>query len=82
MQMPAVELDVSQAPAAVVCDAPNYWWKDVIDYNDCWQGLELIVHKMGSHALEMQSGHNGRMALQVNGEVLFWATMLRDHSGI
>lgn len=57
----------------------NYWWKDLIDHNDCWQGLELTVHKVSSLAMEMQSGHNGRMALQLNGEVLFWATVLKDH---
>lgn len=60
----------------------NYWWKDLIDHNDCWQGLELTVHKVNSLAMEMQSGHNGRMALQLNGEVLFWATVLKDHGGV
>ena len=60
----------------------NYWWKDLLDQNKCWQGLELTVRKGNRLALGMQSGHNGRMALQVNGEALFWATVLNDHSGV
>lgn len=60
----------------------EYWWKDLRDRNDRWQGLELMVREGAGQAMEMQSGHNGRMALQVNGETLFWATMLKDHSGV
>jgi hypothetical protein len=60
----------------------DYWWKDLLDHNDSWLGLELTVRKVDGQAMEMQSGHNGRMALQVNGETLFWATMLKDASGI
>lgn len=60
----------------------DYWWKDLIDHNDRWQGLELTVHKNNSLAMEMLSGQNGRMALRLNGEVLFWATVLKDHCGV
>ncbi|MGY5958656.1 Cytoplasmic protein [Kosakonia sp. BK9b] len=60
----------------------EYWWKDLLDRNESWQGLELKVRSGDGQAMEMQSGHNGRMALQVNGETLFWATMLQDHSGV
>lgn len=60
------------------------WWADLRDLNDVWQGLTLTVN-IPAHsglAMEMLSGHNGRMALQLNGEPLFWATMLSDHSGV
>ena len=60
----------------------NYWWKDLIDQNNCWQGLELTVHNVNSPVFEMQSGHNERMALLANSEALFWATVLKDHSGV
>lgn len=60
----------------------DYWWKDLRDRNESWQGLELMVREGDGQAMEMQSGHNGRMALQVNGKTLFWATMLNDHSGV
>lgn len=60
----------------------EYWWKDLHDRQDRWQGLELVVREGNGQAMEMQSGNNGRMALQVNGEPLFWATMLNDHSGV
>ena len=32
--------------------------------------------------MEMLSSHFGRMALQLGGEPLFWASMLEDHSGV
>ncbi|WP_039057597.1 hypothetical protein [Enterobacter sp. Bisph1] len=60
----------------------EYWWQDLRDSAKRWHGLELIVREGNGQALEMQSGHNGRMALQVHGEPLFWATMLKDHSGV
>ncbi|ANR81074.1 hypothetical protein BBB57_11710 [Kosakonia sacchari] len=60
----------------------DYWWKDLRDRNESWQGLELMVREGDGQAMEMLSGHNGRMALQVNGQTLFWATMLNDHSGV
>ncbi|MGK3115660.1 ParB/Srx family N-terminal domain-containing protein [Candidatus Pantoea formicae] len=62
----------------------GYYWKDLFDRNDDWQGLELTVSMNlgGSQAMEMLSGSHGRMALQVAGKTLFWATMLNDHSGI
>lgn len=60
----------------------DYWWKDFLDDHEHWQGLELIVRSGSTRAMEMLSGHNGRMALHVNGETLFWATMLKDHSGV
>lgn len=60
----------------------DYWWKDFIDQNNCWQGLELTIHNVTSPVFEMQSGHNERMALLVNGEALFWATVLKDSSGV
>lgn len=60
----------------------DYWWKDLLDQKERWQGLELQVREGGGPAMEMLSGHNGRMALQVNSETLFWATMLKDHSGV
>lgn len=61
----------------------QYWWKDLIDRNNTWQGLELTVQKQAAseHAMEMLSGHHGRMVLQFQKETLFWATMLKDHSG-
>lgn len=60
----------------------NYWWKDSRDRNDNWQGLKLFVKESTtSPALEMVSGHHGRMALMCDKEPLFWASMLKDHSG-
>ncbi|WP_352411088.1 hypothetical protein [Mixta sp. BE291] len=61
----------------------KYWWKDLTDRNNTWQGLELIVQNQPTphHAMEMLSGHHGRMMLQFQKETLFWATMLKDHSG-
>lgn len=62
---------------------PHYWWKDFLDRNDRWQGLELIVRDSEkAQTLEMLSGHHGRMALNVRGETLFWATVLNDYSGV
>ena len=62
----------------------QYWWKDLLDRNNRWQGLELTVRaeQHPGHAMEMLSGHHGRMALQFQGETLFWATVLKDHSGV
>ena len=62
----------------------QYWWKDLLDRNGHWQGLELQVQESDSpvQTMEMLSGHHGRMALQLQGETLFWATMLADHSGV
>lgn len=62
----------------------QYWCKDLLDRNNRWQGLELTVRaeQHPGHAMEMPSGHHGRMALQFQGETLFWATMLKDHSGV
>lgn len=62
----------------------DYWWKDLVDRNNQWQGLELTVkeNQRTEPAMEMLSGHFGRMALQLAGEPLFWASMLEDHSGV
>ncbi|AYH05572.1 hypothetical protein [Pectobacterium parmentieri] len=62
----------------------HYWWKDLLDRNNVWQGLELIVQGQApsKQNIEMLSGHHGRMSLQVRGEALFWASMLKDHSGV
>ena len=61
----------------------DYWWKDLLDRNAQWQGLELIVRETDcAQTLQMLSGHHGRMALKVRGETLFWATVLSDHSGV
>lgn len=62
----------------------QYWWKDLLDRNKHWQGLELIVKddRATKHAMEILSGHHGRMALKLQEETLFWATMLKDHSGV
>lgn len=64
--------------------AAAYWWQDLLDRNKTWQGLELIVRKSegAGQTMEMLSGHHGRMALQVRGDNLFWASMLKDHSGV
>ncbi|WP_213132931.1 hypothetical protein [Citrobacter sp. FP75] len=61
----------------------EYWWKDLFDRNDHWQGLELTLQENPKIplALEMLSGCNGRMALQAGAEMLFWASMREDHSG-
>lgn len=65
-------------------DMAQYWWKDLRDRDNVWQGLELIVQKaqQPGYAMEMLSGHHGRMALQFQGETLFWASMLKDHAGV
>ncbi|EPN9384364.1 hypothetical protein ROM48_17775 [Cronobacter malonaticus] len=62
----------------------HYWWKDLHDRNDAWLGLALTVkgETPAGLALEMLSGHHGRMALQLRGETLFWASMLKDYSGV
>lgn len=62
----------------------HYWWKDLHDRNDAWLGLALTVkgETPPGLALEMLSGHHGRMALQLRGETLFWASMLKDYSGV
>ncbi|MDH8265288.1 hypothetical protein QIG12_27085, partial [Klebsiella pneumoniae] len=62
----------------------QYWWKDLFDRNNNWQGLEptLKSSQRTDVAMEMLSGRYGRMALQVSGETLFWASMLKDHSGV
>ncbi len=62
----------------------NYWWKDLCDRNHVWQGLELQVnpHPQAPQAMEMLSGHHGRMSLVIQGVPLFWATMLQDHAGV
>ncbi len=62
----------------------DFWWQDFLDRNDRWQGLELIVREndASTRPLDMQSGHHQRMALQVRGETLFWATVLKDYSGV
>lgn len=60
----------------------HYWWKDFLDRDNSWLGLELQVAQGDGQAMEMQSGHHGRMALQINGETLFWATVLKNHGGV
>ena len=62
----------------------EYWWKDLFDRNNNWQGLEFTIraHQGVAQAMDMLSGHHGRMALQLHGETLFWASMLKDHSGV
>ncbi len=62
----------------------GYWWQDLVDRNNQWQGLELNLkgRLKTESVMEMLSGHYGRMALQHSGESLFWASMLEDHSGI
>lgn len=62
----------------------DYWWQDLVDRNNQWQGLELNLKdsQKNAPAMEMLSGHYGRMALQYCGETLFWASMLEDHSGV
>ncbi|MCU5771133.1 hypothetical protein N5923_02785 [Erwiniaceae bacterium BAC15a-03b] len=62
----------------------RYWWKDLLDRNHSWQGLELHSPP-GPDAgatIEMRSGHHGRMTLSVREMPLFWASMLNDHSGV
>lgn len=48
----------------------QYWWKDLFDRNNNWQGLELTLKssQRTDVAMEMLSGRYGRMALQVSGE--------------
>lgn len=60
----------------------EYWWNDLYNRSTRWQVLALHVRNAGHPAMAMLSGHHGRMALQINGETLFWATMLSNHSGI
>ncbi|ELB8880504.1 hypothetical protein RF944_004889, partial [Escherichia coli] len=52
----------------------EYWWKDLFDRNNNWQGLEFTIraHQGVAQAMDMLSGHHGRMALQLHGETLFW----------
>jgi hypothetical protein len=47
----------------------QYWWKDLFDRNNNWQGLELTLksNQRTDVAMEMLSGRYGRMALQVSG---------------
>lgn len=51
----------------------QYWWKDLFDRNNNWQGLELTLKssQRTDVAMEMLSGRYGRMALQVSGKTLF-----------
>ena len=44
----------------------DYWWQDLVDRNNQWQGLELNLKdsQKNAPAMEMLSGHYGRMALQ------------------
>ena len=61
----------------------QYWWKDLHDRNQAWLGLALHSQRpLTSPILEMHSGHHGRMALSLRGVPLFWASMLKDHSGL
>ncbi|NDO82124.1 hypothetical protein CJP72_15530 [Citrobacter sp. NCU1] len=62
----------------------GYWWKDLFDRNNHWQGLTLTVRENSGavQAVDILSGHHGRMALTLYGETLFWASMLKDHSGV
>ena len=60
----------------------KYWWEDFLDHEHSWQGLVINVAQNDARPLEMQSGHNGRLALKVKGETLFWATVLKDHGGV
>jgi hypothetical protein len=62
----------------------DYWWEDLLDDDNCWQGLKLQVRsaKRSANGLEMVSGHHGRMALLSEGKPLFWASMLKDHSAV
>ncbi|WP_409308089.1 hypothetical protein [Pectobacterium sp. B1J-3] len=62
----------------------HHWWKDLLDRNNRWQGLELYkqADSATTSAMEMRSGHNGRMALYIREIPLFWASMLNDHSGV
>lgn len=62
----------------------EYWWQDLCDRDNNWLGLEFTLkksHKAGP-VMDMLSGRYGRMALQISGETLFWASMLEDHSGV
>ncbi|EYU15150.1 hypothetical protein [Photorhabdus aegyptia] len=62
----------------------HYWWKDLLDRNNTWQGLELHnqADPAAVAAMEMCSGHNGRMTLYIRETPLFWASMLKDYSGV
>lgn len=61
----------------------DFWWKDLLDRNNHWQGLELVVRENDeAKTMSMLSGHPMRMALQIRGETLFWATVLKDHTGV
>ncbi|WP_455818622.1 ParB/Srx family N-terminal domain-containing protein [Pseudomonas cerasi] len=61
----------------------DYWWKDLHDRNNVWVGMELHNPKPARQPiLVMHSGHHGRMALSLLGTPLFWASMLKDYSGL
>lgn len=62
----------------------GFWWKDLLDRNSTWQGLEVHSHvdPAAIAVMDMRSGHHGRMALYSHNVPLFWASMLKDHSGI
>ncbi|MFK8260677.1 ParB/Srx family N-terminal domain-containing protein [Erwinia sp. AnSW2-5] len=61
----------------------QYWWQDLHDRNTVWLGLELHNPPPTTPPiLAMHSGHHGRMALSLRGTPLFWASMLKDHSGL
>lgn len=61
----------------------EYYWRDLHDRDNSWQGLELVLRHQSvqGRGLEMLSGHCGRMVLCLNKEPLYWGTMLKDHSG-
>ena len=47
----------------------EYWWQDLCDRDNNWQGLEFTLkksHKAGP-VMDMLSGRYGRMALQISG---------------
>lgn len=61
----------------------NAWWKDLHDRNHAWLGLDLhSPTPLAQPVMEMHSGHHGRMALSLRGVSLFWASMLKDYSGV
>ena len=62
----------------------DYWWQDLCDRDNNWLGLEIIIKPERGVAadIEIVSGHHGRTAMMVNGQPLFWATMLKDHSAV
>ncbi|MCW2478105.1 hypothetical protein [Candidatus Symbiopectobacterium sp. NZEC135] len=56
----------------------------LMEGSSTWQGLEVHSHvgPTAVAAMDMRSGHHGRMALYSHNVPLFWASMLKDHSGI